>query len=217
MLYWFARMFFKLYFLIYHRVRVEGLPQLERFIASSGGPVVLAANHASYLDPPAIGMAFPGKMRFVAWDGLFKVPIFSSMIAALGAVPVSQEDKRSAAGLLLKVIGFIEGGFNVLIFPEGRRSPDGRLLPIEGGVALIALKTGAPVVPVWLEGTWDALPMHLTLPRPRKVTIRFGTPIIPGETAPGAPEKERRKLLLDRLLASLEKLRDESGKSRASS
>jgi 1-acyl-sn-glycerol-3-phosphate acyltransferase len=211
MLYWFARMFFKLYFLIYHRVRVEGLPQLRKFTAARGGPVILAANHASYLDPPAIGMAFPGRMRFVAWDMLFKVPIFSSMIAALGAVPVSQEDKRSAAGLLLKVIGFIEEGFNVLIFPEGRRSPDGMLLPLEGGVALIALKTGTPVVPVWVDGTQDALPVHLTLPRPRKVTIRFGTPIIPGETAPDAPEKQRRKLLLEELLASLEKLRDESG------
>jgi 1-acyl-sn-glycerol-3-phosphate acyltransferase len=210
MLYWFARMFFKLYFLIYHRVRVEGLSQLKKFTETRGGPVVLAANHASYLDPPAIGMAFPGKMRFIAWDGLFKVPFFSSMIAALGAVPVSQEDKRSAAGLLLQVIGFIEGGFNVLIFPEGKRSPDGRLLPLEGGVALIALKTDTPVVPVWIGGTWDALPLHLTLPRPRKVTIRFGTPILPSETAPGAPEKERRRRLLEGLLASLEKLRDES-------
>lgn len=171
--------------------------------------MVLAANHASYLDPPAIGMAFPGRMRFVAWDGLFKVPFFSSMISALGAVPVSQENKRSAAGLLLQVIGFIEDGFNVLIFPEGRRSPDGKLLPLEGGVALIAMKTNVPIAPIWIRGTWDALPIHLTLPRPRKVTISFGTPIIPSEIAPDAPEKERRRLLLEALRTSLENLRDE--------
>ncbi|MDR1514781.1 MAG: 1-acyl-sn-glycerol-3-phosphate acyltransferase [Synergistaceae bacterium] len=209
MFYWFARMFFRLYFLIYHRVSVRGLASLEKFIASRGGPVVLASNHASYLDPPAIGMAFPGKMRFVAWDGLFKVPFFSSMLRALGAVPVSQENKRSAAGLLLQVIGFIEDGFNVLIFPEGSRSPDGKLLPLEGGVALVALKTNVPIAPVWISGSWDAFPIHLTLPRPRKVTITFGAPIIPSEIAPEAPEKERRRLLLEALRASLENLRDE--------
>jgi 1-acyl-sn-glycerol-3-phosphate acyltransferase len=210
MFYWFARMFFKLYFLIYHRVRIEGLSSLEKFIAAYGGPVVLASNHASYLDPPAIGMAFPGKLRFVAWDGLFKVPFFSAMIRSLGAVPVSQENKNSAAGLLRQVMGFIEDGFNVLIFPEGMRSPDGAMLPLEGGAALIAIKTGAPIAPVWIDGTWDALPLHLTFPRPRKVTITFGTPIIPGEIAPGKPEKERRALLLDALRAALENLRDKT-------
>ena len=208
MFYWLARMFFKLYFFIYHRARVRGLSSLAKFTAAYGGPVVLAANHASYLDPPAIGMAFPGKLRFVAWDGLFKVPLFSALIRALGAMPVSQENKNSAAGLLRQVMGFIEDGYNVLIFPEGVRSPDGNMLPFEGGAALIAIKTGSPVVPVWVGGTWDALPLHLTFPRPRKVTITFGEPIIPGDIAPGEPEKQRRALLLDALRAAIEKLRD---------
>jgi 1-acyl-sn-glycerol-3-phosphate acyltransferase len=202
-------MFFKLYFLIYHRVRIKGLRELENFLAVSGGPVVLAANHASYLDPPAVGMAFPAPLRFVAWDGLFKVPIFSALIRALGAVPVSQENKNSAAGLLRQVIGFVESGFSVLIFPEGRRSPDGNLLPPEGGVAMVALKTNAPVVPVWIDGTWNALPLHLTFPRPRKVTMTFGKPIITGELAQGAPERDRRKILLDSLWNALQRLRDE--------
>jgi 1-acyl-sn-glycerol-3-phosphate acyltransferase len=212
MFYWLARMFFKLYFFIYHRVRVRGLSSLTKFIATYGGPVVLAANHASYLDPPAIGMAFPGKLRFVAWDGLFKVPLFSALIRSLGAMPVSQENKNSAAGLLRQVMGFIEDGYNVLIFPEGVRSPDGNMLPFEGGTALIAMKTGSPVVPVWAGGTWDALPIHLTFPRPRKVTITFGEPIIPGDIAPGEPEKQRRALLLDALRAAIEKLRDSERK-----
>jgi 1-acyl-sn-glycerol-3-phosphate acyltransferase len=209
MFYWLARMFFKLYFLIYHRVRIKGLRELEKFLADLGGPVVLAANHASYLDPPAIGMAFPTPLRFVAWDELFKIPIFGALIRALGAVPVSQENKNSAAGLLRQVMGFVESGFSVLIFPEGRRSPDGNLLPLEGGVAMVALKTNAPVVPVWIDGTWNALPLHLTFPRPRKVTITFGEPITTGELAQGALGKDRRKILLDSLWNALQRLRDE--------
>ncbi len=210
MLYRLAQAFFFLYFLIYHRVRILGWRELEAFMATlpGGGPVILAANHASYLDPPAVGMAFPRPLRFVAWDGLFKVPIFAALIRALGAVPVSHENKGSAAGLLRQVMGFLEDGFSVLIFPEGERTPDGSFLPLEGGVALLALKTGAPVVPVWIEGTWEAYPIHRRFPRPRKVTIRFGSPILPEHLPQDLPEKERRALLLRDLRAAMEGLRD---------
>jgi 1-acyl-sn-glycerol-3-phosphate acyltransferase len=153
-------------------------------------------------------MAFPRRLRFVAWDGLFKVPVFSSLIRALGAVPVSQEDKNSAAGLLRLVVGFVESGYSVLIFPEGQRSPDGNLLPLEGGVSLIASRTNAPIVPIWIDGTWEALPMHLTFPRPRKVTITFGKPILPEDLPKDMPEKDRRRALLKLLQTALEKLRD---------
>ncbi|MDR1916436.1 MAG: 1-acyl-sn-glycerol-3-phosphate acyltransferase, partial [Synergistaceae bacterium] len=147
MFYRLAQIFFRIYFTIYHRVSVKGMPELKKFLDSlESGPVILAANHESYLDPPAIGMIFPKPLRFIAWDALFKVPVFSLLIRALGAVPVSQENKNSAASLLRDVIGFIESGYNVLIFPEGMRSPDGNLLPLEGGTALIASKTGAPIV-----------------------------------------------------------------------
>jgi 1-acyl-sn-glycerol-3-phosphate acyltransferase len=208
MFYVFARFFFKLYFLIYHRARVRGLDKLKRFLASHNGPVVLAANHASYLDPPLVGIAFPGRLRFVAWDGLFKVPIFSSLIRALGATPVSQENKNSAAGAMRQIIGFVESGFSVLIFPEGRRSPDGSLLPLEGGAALIASRTKTPIVPVWIDGARNALPIHLTFPRPRKTTVTFGEPLLPWKLPDDTREKDRRKTLTEMLRTALENLRD---------
>ncbi|MDR3321249.1 MAG: 1-acyl-sn-glycerol-3-phosphate acyltransferase [Synergistaceae bacterium] len=207
MFYSFARFILKLYFFIYHRMRVRGLDRLEEFLVSHDGPVVLAANHESYLDPPAIGVAFSGRLRFVAWDGLFKVPLLSSLISALGAVPVSQENKNSAAGLLRQVIGFIEDGFSVLIFPEGMRSPDGALLPFEGGAAFVASKTNTPIVPVWMEGTWEAMSVHVTIPRPHGITVTFGDPILPGELPEKLSEKERRGALLDALRSSLENMR----------
>ena len=210
MFYQLARLFFRIYFLLYHRVSIRGLDELMSFIDADpqGRTVILAANHASYLDPPLVGMAFPRPLRFVAWDQLFKVPIFSFLIRALGAVPVSHENKNSAAGLLRQVIGFIEDGFNVLIFPEGERTPDGTLRPFEGGVALIALKTGAPIVPIWIEGTWEAYPLQNTLPRPRKVTLVFGAPILPESLPEDLPEKEKRAALLDRLRRDIETMRD---------
>jgi 1-acyl-sn-glycerol-3-phosphate acyltransferase len=204
-----AQFFFRIYFLIYHRVTVRGLQGLRRFLSDRGEkPVILAANHESYLDPPLIGMLFPGAIRFIAWDALFKIPVFSSLIRALGAVPVSQQDKNSAASLLRDVVEFIKNGYSVLIFPEGERSKDGNLLPFEGGVALISLKTETPIIPVWIEGTFEAYPASKKIPRPRHVSVAFGEPIFPGRQPPDLPEKERRRRLLGELERALAEMRD---------
>lgn len=210
MFYRLAQLFFKIYFFVFHRLSIRGLDGLNAYLASrpAGSPVILAANHASYLDPPAVGMAFTRPLRFVAWGGLFKVPLFAALIRALGAVPVNPENKNSAAGLLRQVIGFIEDGYSVLIFPEGLRTLDGKLQPLEGGVALISLKTAAPIVPVWLQGTWEAYPHNRKLPRPRKITLTFGDPIDPARLPEAMPEKEKRALLLDDLRLALEAMRD---------
>lgn len=212
MLYRLAQFVFRVYFLIYHRIGVRRMDELKKLLAAlpREGTVILAANHASYLDPPLVGMVFPQRLRFVAWEGLFRVPLLGPMIRALGAVPVSPENKNSAAGLLRQVMGFIEDERSVLIFPEGQRTLDGTLQPFEGGTALVALKTGAPIVPVWLEGTWEAFPPHYLLPRPHKITITFGDPIYPDRLPPEMPEKEKRRALLDELRKALETMREEA-------
>jgi 1-acyl-sn-glycerol-3-phosphate acyltransferase len=205
-----AQIFFRIYFFIYHRARVRGLDGLKKFLASRDGqPVILAANHESYLDPPLIGMLFPRPIRFIAWDGLFKIPGFAWLLRALGAVPVSQQNKNSAASLLRDVMDFIKNGYSVLIFPEGERSPDGRLLPFEGGVALISSKTDTPIVPAWIDGTFEAYPLSKKIPRPRKVVITFGEPIFPSALPDGMSEKERREELLSRLKDELVKMSGE--------
>jgi 1-acyl-sn-glycerol-3-phosphate acyltransferase len=209
LIYRIARILFRIYFTIFHRVSITGLAELKKFIEQRGGaPVILAANHESYLDPPLVGMIFPYSLRFIAWDGLFAIPIFSSLLKALGAVPVSQENKSSAAGLLREVIGFIKDGHSVLIFPEGERSPDGSLLPFEGGVALIASRTGSPIIPVWIEGTFEAYPLFRWFPRPKKVSAAFGAPILPEDLQDGLSERERRGMLLNLLEGALVKMRD---------
>jgi 1-acyl-sn-glycerol-3-phosphate acyltransferase len=204
-----AQIFCRIYFLLYHRVTVRGLGGLKKFLAEYGDkPVILAANHESYLDPPLIGMLFPKAIRFIAWDGLFKIPFFAFVLRALGAVPVNQQNKNSGASLLRDVIEFIKNGYSVLIFPEGERSPDGNMLPFEGGVSLISLKTETPIVPIWIDGTFEAYPIFKKFPSPRHVAVTFGQPIFPWDLPTEMPDKGRRQYLLDTLKQSLADMRD---------
>ena len=203
-----TQIFFRIYFFLYHRASIKGLPRLKNFLAGLGGkPVILAANHESFLDPPLIGMLFPSPIRFIAGDWLFKVPILGKLIPPLGAVPVTPENKNLAASLLRDTIGFIKNGYSVLIFPEGERTLDGKLLPLEGGVALVSLKTQTPIVPVWVD-TFEAYPPGKKFPRPRRVAVEFGEPIFPDALPSGMLEKERREVLLAALKKSLEEIRD---------
>jgi 1-acyl-sn-glycerol-3-phosphate acyltransferase len=192
-----ARFFLRVYYALWHRMEIRGRERIPR-----GRPVILAANHASYLDPPAVGVAVPGRLRFVAWDGVFRNPLFGALLSALGALRVSQTEKRSAASVLRRLIEEIEAGRSVLIFPEGQRSPDGVLQPLEGGTALLALKTGAPVVPVRIDGTCRAFPVEGRFPKPFKIRIEFRSPIDPADFA-GLPDRQARAALLERLKAAL--------------
>lgn len=184
------------YFLLYHRLSVKGIGDLRAFLAAHDGPVVIAANHLSYLDPPLIGAIFPTRLRFIAWDHLFDSFIMRALITPLGAVPVSHENRSSAAGLLRQVMGFLESGSSVLIFPEGQRSVDGRLQPLEGGVALLSAKTRAPILPVWIDGTFEAFPPSKSFPRPAKITVTFCAPIAPDASV---PDKDQRRAIMSEL------------------
>ena len=207
MLYGLARIVFYLYYKLYHRIEIYGVDTLP-----SKRPLILAANHASYLDPPAIGMAFPDKLRFIAWEGLFSNFFMRVFITAMGAVPVSQENKGSAASLLRQVLGFLEEGFNVLIFPEGKRSEDGKLMPLEGGVALLSVRTMTPVIPVWIEGSHKAMSPSMSFPRPFKLKIFFGEAIDPSLFPEELTEKERRSLLLEKLNDALSEMQEKQNK-----
>lgn len=140
----------------------------------SGG-VILAGNHVSYLDPPIAATSIWRRVRFVAKRELFSIPVFGALIAALGAFPIARgrvdrEGLRTAERLLRE-------GKVVLVFPEGTRSPNGRLQPPEPGLGLLALRTEAPVVPMALVGTEKALPFNSPILRPAKITVRIGAPL----------------------------------------
>lgn len=139
--------------------------------------MIVACNHASNLDPLAIGAFFPRRLRYFAKEELFRSWFLGTCVRALGAVPVSRSDNASAAGALKGFMKLYREGSDVLIFPEGGRSPDGKLQPLEGGVALIAAHEKAPILPVFIHGTYEAMPTGSSLIKPHKITVTFAKPL----------------------------------------
>lgn len=115
------------------------------------GPAIVVANHRSLWDPVAVGVAVPRQVRFMAKEELFQIPGLGFLLRALGAFPVRRGKSDRAA--LHASLEMLRQGQVVGMFPEGTRVRAGELGRFYGGAALLSLKTGAPLVPVALEGT----------------------------------------------------------------
>jgi 1-acyl-sn-glycerol-3-phosphate acyltransferase len=145
------------------------------------GPVILACNHASYMDPVLVSIAFPrpGRhVRWMAWDVLFRVPVLGFLIRRLGAFPVVPDKAdRTAFQTTARILR--EGGV-VGIFPEAGRTPDGRLQSAKPGFLRLAARTNAAVVPVVIRGSFKAWPMTELLPGPGRIRVHFLPPVYDG-------------------------------------
>jgi 1-acyl-sn-glycerol-3-phosphate acyltransferase len=140
------------------------------------GPVLLVANHASVLDPPLVGCVTPRPVHFLAKAELFRIPLLGDLIRRLNARPVRRDGADPAAlRIALRVLG--EEDAVLLVFPEGTRGEEGVLRQPKPGAGMLAVMSGAPVVPVLVRGSGRALPRGAWLPRPRKVTVTFGPPL----------------------------------------
>jgi 1-acyl-sn-glycerol-3-phosphate acyltransferase len=136
------------------------------------GPAMIVANHSSVLDPPLVGIAAPRPLHFMAKAELFSIPLFGRLIRAVNARPVRREGGDARA--LREALRILQDGHALLVFPEGTRGPDGALREGRAGAGMLALLSGAPVVPAYLEGTGRALPRGRWLPRPGKIRVIFG-------------------------------------------
>src|SRR5215831_15459519 len=139
------------------------------------GPVILAANHASYLDPPLVGAGVKRGINYLARDTLFRYPGIGWLLRNWNSVPVDREG-GGAAGLKAILDRLLDGGA-IILFPEGTRTRDGRLQPARSGIGLTVIKSKAPVVPVRVFGTFEAFNRFMRFPRPRRVSVKFGRPI----------------------------------------
>lgn len=186
-------------FLTLFRGRVFGVRNVPRV-----GGVILVCNHQSFLDPVLATLALPRECHYMARDSLFRNPLFRRLIESLNAFPV----KRGAAdvGAIKETLRRLRSGALVTIFPEGTRTPDGSIQPMQPGVVLIARKAGVPLVPTLILGAFEAWPRDAKLPRPHPVIVAYGRPLAPDEIGQSS-EQACIETLRGRILAMQERFR----------
>lgn len=172
----------------------------------ASGPALIVSNHQSILDPPVIGGAARRQIYFLAKAELFRIPMFGPLIHALHARPVRREGSdpralRTAAQLLGE-------GKALLVFPEGTRSLNGRLGEGKPGVGMLAVTSGAPVVPVYVSGTLEALPKGSAWPRRSQVSVSFG-PALHFKPRNGAGRKERYREAAVEMMRGIAELKEQ--------
>src|SRR5437764_4310865 len=164
-------LFFGLLFRLYLRARPYNPERVPLT-----GPVIIASNHASIIDPPLIGIFVKRAINYLARESLFRFPVIGWVLRSWNAVPVDREG-GGAAGLRAILDRLLAGGA-IILFPEGTRTKDGQLQPARSGIGLTVIKSNAPVVPVRVFGTFEAYGRHLKFPRPRPVSVKYGQPML---------------------------------------
>ncbi|MCZ2829992.1 lysophospholipid acyltransferase family protein [Modestobacter sp. VKM Ac-2986] len=181
------------------------------------GPVILASNHLSFIDSIGIPLVAPRRVAYLAKAEYWRGPGFSGWVSrtlftALGALPVERQDHRAAQAALDTAMGVLRDGGAFGIYPEGTRSRDGRLARGKTGVAWLALTADCPVVPVAVIGTDRVQPIGARWPRPHKVSVTFGEPLVFPEHRGQAGSNRARREVTDRVMESIAAL---SGQEKA--
>ena len=161
------------YFKPAHGVRYRGQKNIPE-----AGPVIVAPNHSTYYDAILVATGIKRRVRTMAWDALFRVPLLGPSIRWFGAFPVDAESYDAQA--YKQCLRILLRGGALVIFPEGRRTMGTELAPFEPGVARLALRTGALIVPTTITGAFEAFPRWRKCPRPRwRIIVKFHRPIAP--------------------------------------
>jgi 1-acyl-sn-glycerol-3-phosphate acyltransferase len=183
---------------IYFRYRYSGRGNVPHT-----GPVLLVANHQSHLDPVLVGIACPRQLKYLARQGLFFWP-FSLWIRSLGAVAIDRE--RGSIGGIKTTLRLLSQEHAVVVFPEGSRTPDGRLHPLLAGFCLLARRSGATIVPVAIDGAYHSMPRGSYFPVPWPIGLVFG-PAIRKEEFDGWSDSQLIEVVSKRIAAGLEQLK----------
>ena len=172
--------------------------------------MILASNHASFLDPPLVGSALPRDINYLARESLFRFPGIGALLRSWNAVPVDR-DGGGAKGLKIILNRLLDGN-GIILFPEGTRTLDGKLQPARSGIGLTVIKSTAPVVPVRVFGTFEAYGKNHKFPRPHRVIVKYGQPMnfeklrAEAQTCDKARLKEIYQQVADELMAAIAKL-----------
>jgi 1-acyl-sn-glycerol-3-phosphate acyltransferase len=182
---------FGVLFRLYFRLKIKRDRRKLNELTAQERPLIVVFNHASYLDVPVVGlglglrlmrqMTLPGKKE------LFEGGFTRRLVALISVIPVDREmaDTSAVRGLLRA----LQQGRNILMAPEGTRSPDGVVRPFQTGFAKLSHKANALVVPVGIRGAAQALPRGAHMPRPKRIVVTIGEPLDPRTYWRGKPDQ----------------------------
>ena len=153
------------------RVRVKGLERIPQ------GACLFAANHTSSADAPAIVGAIPRRVVILLKQSLFKWPIVGQAFQAVRFIPVNRGAREAGIASVEKAAEAMKAGQSFLIYPEGTRSPDGRLQEFKKGAVVMAIKAGVPIVPMVCTGAHHIMEKHSLVIRPGEIVVEFLEPI----------------------------------------
>ena len=174
-LYWFSRGMVRLGLRLKYHFHVSGAEN----VPAEGG-FLLAANHCSYLDPPVVACAVTNRVvHFMGRDTLMSNPVARWYFPRIGMIALDRT--RGDLGALRTAVNLLKAGKGVCLFPEGTRSPDGELHEAKGGIGFLMARGGAPVVPMHISGTFEAMPKGTSKLRPAHISVRIGPPIAAAE------------------------------------
>lgn len=168
------RIFARLTGVVVFRIRCKGRERIPM-----SGPLLVCANHQSFLDPVLVGLAFDRRLNYLARQTLFRFAPFRLLIQFLDAIPLDREGLGLAG--LRESMRRIKRGEAVLLFPEGTRTIDGSVMPLQPGFCALARRGNVTVVPVGFDGAYDAWPRTAKLPSASKIHLCVGEPLTPEE------------------------------------
>lgn len=173
-------------------------------LPSSGG-FMIASNHASHLDPPVVGSLISQQVCFFARKTLWKPGFATWWLNAVGTIPVDRDGGTDVTAIK-RVLGALKNNKVIILFPEGTRSPDGNLQAAKPGVGLLACRTGVPVVPARVFGSFKAFGKDGKFRPGTPVSVVFGKPLYPADYDDPSAGKDRYLLCSQRIMAAIAKL-----------
>lgn len=185
---------------MFFRGEVVGLDNLPKH-----GGFLLAANHASFIDPPMIGCHISRQIAYFARKTLWKGGISSWWLDSVGTIPVDRDGGQDVSAIK-RVLKAIKEERGLIVFPEGTRTPDGKLQSAKAGVGFIACKTQVPVVPVRIFGSFEAFGKGRKLRLGTPVTVVFGKPMPPSAYDDPKAGKERSQVASERIMREIARL-----------
>lgn len=201
MMYFIVRNFLKLFLIIFTGFRIYGKEKVPK-----KGGFILAGNHVSHLDPPALASACPRVLHFMARHTLFNNRLFGWLIGSCNSFPVRRGE--ADLGAFKEAIRRLKKGNVLLIFPEGTRSLTKEMADAQPGIGYLSIMAGVPILPAYIKGTDEAMPRGARSIKPVRVSVYFGSMIEPQKLGLPADRRQASQQLADHVVEEIKRLGD---------